>query len=114
MDRKTLGLTVDVASPISGGGCPVTGGIPFPRGGLSSTDGIQVHGPDGRQAPLQTEVLATWDPEGTQVRWLLVDFLVSRLQPGRTSFTLVHGPAVPRGDPGECSQKGRPGCLPVV
>ncbi len=99
MDRKALGLTVNVASPISEGGCPVTGGIPFPRGGLNSEDGIQVYGPDGREMPLQTEVLATWDQEGTEVRWLLVDFQASPPQPARTPFTLVYGPEVPRRGP---------------
>jgi len=94
-------LSVHAVSDISDRVCPVTGGIPFLREGLSRTDGVRLYDASGVESPLQTEALATWDPAGEQVRWLLVDLQVSRLRAGRTPFTLVYGPEVGSGEWGE-------------
>ncbi len=51
----------------------LTFGIPFAEGGLPSTEGIRVTGPDGRQLPVQTDCLTTWTKERRHVKWLLLD-----------------------------------------
>jgi hypothetical protein len=48
----------------------------------------------GNDVPVQSEVLATWEPARRSVRWLLVDFQVKDRPAGKVPFTLVYGPAV--------------------
>lgn len=76
---------------------PVAGGVPFPRGELLATDGIRLLDGKGKDAPVQTEVLATWDEAGQEVKWLLVDFL-PRLDAQKTNWTLVYGPNVKKAE----------------
>ncbi|MBC8875576.1 MAG: hypothetical protein H8E44_39620 [Planctomycetes bacterium] len=95
---KKLGLTVNSRVAISDRACPITGGIPFPRGGLSTEDRIRVFDSSDTELPVQTEVLATWDTDGRQVRWLLVDFQAAGLKLGRNQFQLRYGPGAPSGE----------------
>jgi len=56
---------------------PVTFGVPFSEGDLSTDDERRVVTADGKPIPVQTEVLATWTPDGDDVKWLLVDAQLS-------------------------------------
>ena len=94
-----LELEVKAAGSMPGRAYPVTGGIPFPKGELSVLDGVRLHDASGREAPVQTEVLATWDPAGAQVKWLLVDFQAVPESP-RTAWTLAYGPDIRPAPPG--------------
>lgn len=89
-----LELTVNAAQALSGRLHPITGSVPFPRGELSSADGLRLLDSVGRERAVQTTVLATWDSEGKHARWLLLDFQAACLKPGKTRFTLVCGPEV--------------------
>jgi hypothetical protein len=51
---------------------PVTVGIPFPRGALTSADQLVLRDPAAGPLPLQTQTLATW-PDGS-LKWVLLDF----------------------------------------
>jgi hypothetical protein len=51
---------------------PVTGGVPLAVGAAPAGVTFCLTDPDGRSAPLQTEVLATWN-DGS-ARWVLLDF----------------------------------------
>jgi len=88
---RRLALTVQSRVALKGDPQPVTGGIPFPRGALSRSDQVRLLDAAGTELPLQTEVLATWDREGEQVRWLLLDLQPARLKSGQTHLTLVYG-----------------------
>jgi hypothetical protein len=82
------------AAEVSGDVYPVSGGIPFPRGELSSVAGIRLLNASGKQLPVQTQMLASWDAGGKQVRWLLLDFQPEGLAAGKNRFTLEYGPEV--------------------
>ena len=92
---RALELTAKavVADPYSP--CPVTGGVSFPRGALAADDGLRLRGQSGNELALQTRVLATWDPEGRQVKWLLVDFQLPGGAPAESRWRLEYGPDVP-------------------
>ena len=91
---KRLPLVVHASASVPGGPSPVSGGIPFPRGELAPTDNVRLFDDAGRELPLQTEVLATWDADRSSVQWLLLDFRVPDLQLGQTALTLVWGPDI--------------------
>lgn len=65
---------------------PVTTGVPFPRGALASADQIRLVDGAGAEIPIQKEVTATWDPAGTEVKWLLLDFQASALETYRLQY----------------------------
>lgn len=71
---------------------PVTTGVPFPRGKLTSGDRCRLLDDQGQEQPLQTRVSATWDAEAKSVRWLTIDFIS---QPGR-KYALEFGEEVTR------------------
>ena len=90
---ESLTLTVTAPAAMPDRISPVSGGIPFPRGSLLASDGIRLRDAAGREVPVQTEVLATWDEAGREIKWLLVDFL-PRLDAEKTNWTLEYGPGV--------------------
>jgi len=90
-----LELTVNSIAAVSDRACPITGGIPFPRGGLSTEDRIRVFDSSDTELQVQTEVLATWDTERRQVRWLLVDFQAAGLKLGRNQLELRYESGTP-------------------
>ena len=90
----TVKLTVTEPSGVARKGWPVTSGIPFAQGALRDHEASALFGPDGKQMPLQTEVLATW-PDGS-VRWLLLDFQVDLKLNEKKVFELLHGAGVTR------------------
>ncbi|MEQ8791788.1 MAG: hypothetical protein RIC55_36340 [Pirellulaceae bacterium] len=69
---------------------PVTTGVPFPRGALTSAGHCLLKDDLGRARAFDARATATWDAEATSVRWLTIDFLA---EPGRT-YHLEFGPAV--------------------
>lgn len=50
---------------------PVTMGVPFPTGVLSTDEALRLQR-DGQQQPLQTRTMLKW-PDGS-VKWALIDF----------------------------------------
>lgn len=92
---KTLELSVNAVAPDANTMCPVSGGVPFPRGELAAGDGLRLLDAAGQPAPLQTQVLATWDPEGREVKWLLVDFQLPGGAPAQSHWRPEYGPDVP-------------------
>ena len=71
---------------------PITTGVPFPRGKLTSAEHCRLIDDRGEERPLQARVAATWDAERKSVRWLTIDFLA---EPGR-KYALEFGDDVVR------------------
>ena len=66
-------LTLRNPSGLKQAAWPVTTGVPFPKGALTSAGDVALVDASGRPVPVQTRVTSTWGPKGS-VRWLLVDF----------------------------------------
>ena len=73
------------------------------QGALADPQAVALVGDDGRQEPLQTEVLARW-PDGS-IRWLLVDFQVDLRRAGARSAPGSTGRAA---DPRRCPSRFEP------
>ena len=71
---------------------PVTSGVPFPRGTLSSDAHLRLLDAQDQEVPLQTEVLARW-LDGS-VKWVLLDFQANPSQ--ASAYSLEYGREVTR------------------
>ncbi|MCE9534457.1 MAG: LamG domain-containing protein [Planctomycetes bacterium] len=69
---------------------PVTTGVPFPRGGLTSPENCLLRDSDGTECLLQARLVARWDGPAGSIRWLTIDFVA---EPGR-KYHLEYGPDV--------------------
>jgi hypothetical protein len=71
---------------------PVTTGVPFPQGKLTSPEHCRLVDDAGTEHPLQAKASATWDGPRGSIRWLTIDFIAT---PGR-KFFLEFGDTVKR------------------
>ena len=94
-EAATVKLTVEEPTGVERKGWPVTSGIPLAEGQLRDADTAALFAADGKEVPLQTEVLARW-PDGS-VRWLLLDFQGDLAANEAKTFSLHYGPDVKRG-----------------
>jgi len=53
-------------------GAPITLGVPFPRGALTSPDCVRVVGHNGREILSQVTEVSTWEPAGESIKWAWV------------------------------------------
>lgn len=63
------------ASPVPLKDFPGRGGIPFPKGELTSANSLAIFDNEGRPIPLQTRTMALWNDNS--IKWLLVDASIS-------------------------------------
>lgn len=90
--RVPLAIPNDSGAVIQG--APMTVGVPFPRGALSSPENVRLIDAAGRELPLQVKETGRWSRFGP-VKWLLCDFTVD-LNGGPRELFLEYGPAVER------------------
>lgn len=69
---------------------PITTGVPFPKGALTSVENCKLLDNDGQECLLQAKTVATWDGPKGSIRWLTIDFIA---QPGK-KYALEFGPDV--------------------
>lgn len=93
-NAKDIALTVAEPSGVQRSGWPVTSGIPLAQGELDSDRRTALFDTDGKEVPLQTEVLNRW-PDGT-IRWLLLDFQVDLAANESKKLALRYGPEIDR------------------
>jgi len=93
---NSVNLTVQEPAGVARAGWPVTSGIPIARGTMQKQDVMHaaLFAADGKEVPLQTEVLACW-PDGS-VRWLLLDFQIDLTARQSKTLTFRYGPGVDR------------------
>jgi len=107
-ERSTSRIRLDVLEPEDRSsvvfGFPVSVGLVFPEGELSSVPGGRVVDDRGRPVPFEAEATGWWDAEHDWIKWLLLHF---RADTDRTYFFEVGGDAVaPQGEPiGSQSEK---------
>jgi hypothetical protein len=70
---------------------PVTQGVPFPDGELPTSTPVAVRAPDGRLLPTQASCLATWGPDRSYVKWLLIDFRADATTDTSSPYVLEYG-----------------------
>jgi hypothetical protein len=92
MAATRINLVIDEPFADRKGAWPITTGVPFPRGKLTSAEHCRLLDDRGQELPLQVHVAATWDAERKSVRWLTIDFLA---EPGR-KYALEFGDDVRR------------------
>ncbi|MBI4680234.1 MAG: hypothetical protein HY753_03225 [Nitrospirae bacterium] len=86
--QNSIQLTISETSGIDSFQEPVTVGVPFPEGVLSSSDGTALFKDEGDCIPLQTSIVSNW-PDGS-VKWLLLDFFAHRLAKSTVNYYLVY------------------------
>ena len=87
---KTLELTIKGRGDGDVERFPITQGIPFPNKTLPTSANLILADDNGREVPLQTQVLATWSPRRLWVKWLLLDFAISLKAGEERRLTLKH------------------------
>ena len=97
---RLIPLRVDEPTDLARSAWPVSSGVPFPPGELSSVDHLRLFR-DNRQLPLQAEVLSRW-PDNS-IQWLLISFVAdtntaisARYELEVTSSASPSPPPVPR------------------
>ena len=65
-------ITVTEPTGVARADWPVTSGIPLPRGQVRHARHSALFDSDGKQVPLQAEVLGRWS--AGSLRWLVIDF----------------------------------------
>lgn len=85
----TVPIIVEEPSGVERNGWPVTSGVPMAEGILRDSSYVRLSS-DGRELPLQTEILSRW-PDGS-IKWLLLDFQIDLSANERRRLTLEYGP----------------------
>ena len=85
--RNTSGVDLEAA--------PVTAGVPWPRGALSSPHELRLLDPSGAEVPLQVAVLGRW-PAGGGLKWTLLDFQATVKATAPATYVLEYGTGVHR------------------
>jgi len=85
-------LVIDEPYEYRNAAWPVTTGVPFPRGRLTSVEHCRLVDDRGLEQPVQARIAATWDRQRTSIHWLTIN-LVAR--PGH-QYALEFGPDVDR------------------
>ncbi|MGB7395134.1 MAG: hypothetical protein WA913_12135, partial [Pricia sp.] len=83
VETKKIPITVENNSE----GAPITLGIPFPIGELSSVDNIRLINSRGKEILCQTTEVSTWEPIGESVKWIWVFFFTEK----EAEYTLEYG-----------------------
>ena len=92
--RVQIPLTVENPTDHALHSWPVTSGIPFPAGALTSPDRARLLGPDGKEVSCQVAVTARWLDRS--IKWLLLDFQVSPEAKAKQVWTLEYGEEIER------------------
>jgi len=94
VERETVPLYVENKLNVLIEKWPVTFGIPFPKGTLTSPENVRVLNPIGEEVPIQVSVLGEW-PDGS-IKWLLVDFQADVKPMSQAEYKLEFGRAILR------------------
>ncbi len=76
-------------------GAPITLGVPFPKGALSSPDHVRVLDAAGREVISQITEVTTWEPADPSLKWIWVFFFAT----DSTTYALEYGPSIRRARP---------------
>lgn len=71
-------------------GAPITLGIPFPKGVLHSADNIRLLNDAGKEIPVQTTEVTSWQPADESVKWVWIFFISEK----SSNYMLEYGEGV--------------------
>ena len=92
----TLRVAVHNNSGVDQVDAPVTAGVPWPCGALTSPHELRLLAPGREEVPLQVTVLARWASDNS-LKWTLLDFQASVKAKEPAAYELEYGPGVRRG-----------------
>ncbi|HJV24465.1 MAG TPA: hypothetical protein VJ673_02215 [Aromatoleum sp.] len=100
-------LTIKDNSGVERRSWPVTTGVPLPYGVLQDPADLRLVDENGREIPLQTEVLARYWARDNSIRWVLLDFQVN-VQPGGKTVVFLQNkkPAQAIAEPVRIDEEG--------
>ena len=78
-------------------GAPITLGVPFAQGALSSPDRVRLLDNNGNEIPCQVTEVSSWEPLDFSVKWIWVFFFASN----ERDYILEYGEDVERAQVGE-------------
>jgi hypothetical protein len=81
-------LNIKIENNISG--APITIGIPFPKGELTSIDNIRLLNNKGIEILCQTTLVTTWEPADESVKWIWVFFFTEKT----SDYVLEYGEGI--------------------
>ena len=94
-DRRVAGrgrIPLTVRSAHACPQLPVSTGVAFPKGELTDPSRVRLLNAEGREVPLHTSPLATWDPAGS-ISWLRLNFQTPVEAAKPRTFSLEYGVA---------------------
>ena len=91
---QRVALTLDNVIDSPRQAWPVTTGIPFPKGDITSVDQLRILNGAGEEIPCQSNVLTEW-PDGS-IKWALLDFQADTPACDDATYTLEYGTQVHR------------------
>ncbi len=92
--HETVPLTLDNPIPYPRQAWPVTSGIPFPQGDVTSIEHIRILSPAGEEVSSQITTLTEW-PDGS-IKWALLDFQADVPAQSKAVYMLEYGIKVRR------------------
>jgi hypothetical protein len=99
VSKKSLPLEVMDPNGVERVNWPISGGIPMPRGELRNVTNIRMLNSEGKEIPVQGEILGYWPevkregkaPIPASIMWLGVTFLGDIKENEKSKFTLEYG-----------------------
>jgi hypothetical protein len=107
-----IALPVPAQPEAAGVAWAVSTGVPFAQDVLWSEENVRLLGPDGKEAPCQTEVRARWNRRGS-IQWLGLTF-VRVLSDKPQDYVIEYGPQVRRAAAGPVKVEESAGAVTVT
>jgi hypothetical protein len=73
---------------------PITQGVPFPKGELTSINNVRILDSNYKEVPCQKQVTATWDKDNSSIKWALLDFPASVSANGSSTYYVEYGSGI--------------------
>lgn len=103
-DPLRVPIGVEEAGGVTRKNWPVRTGIPFAQGRVKKETPVRIVSPDGKDVPVQTQVMGTW-MDGS-VKWLLAQFPADVPANGHSFYHLELAPSKAEGGAAILSQQG--------
>lgn len=87
-------LTIKETESITRDNHPITMGVPFPQGVLTSLNNVRILNASKIEIPVQKQITATWNKYNSSIKWALFDFKADVGANQTTTYYVEYGPSV--------------------